>query len=179
MSFTRYKTKDGWEYGVGEYAKTVANYLDVRAPNDQTSITGKLAAFLVPAAAQQTYLYAKGITIPVFYIYATSPAGVKHIAEWPFAKSMRDAAFGQFAGAMETLPAAGKLSQLKVLQSSAGEPGLINLAKKVVREEQQLTYNEIRQQVTHAAGDAANKAASSTFIVLAAAAALGLFIVLS
>lgn len=185
MGFTTYTTPDGrWQYGTGEYDKTMAAYLGVNAPAPSTSLPGKLVDAMFPqkkVLQSMSYSVASSISIPVFYAWA-KPAGEpgfikKRIAEWPFAKSMRDAGFAGFRSAMVAYGVTDKqrVTLLNQLQATAGTPGMVNLAKLAAIEKQSLIYSEIDQRVRHSASDAAG----GTVIVLLVAAAVGLFVVLS
>jgi hypothetical protein len=178
MSFIKFKTPDGrWEYGTGEYNKTMANYLGVRAPSPATSLPSKLVSAIFPYKKQYQavkYSVASSITIPVFYIWARGADGVKRIAEWPFAKSMRDAAFAGFriAIADKFMTDIKRVALLNQLQATAGAPSLTNLAKNAAVEKQMLVYSEIDKNVRHAA----QEEAGGVMLVLLAAGALAFFI---
>jgi len=178
MSFTTFKTPDGrWEYGTGEYRKTIASYLGYKAPSPSTILPSSLVDFFIPqmkVAKTIRYDTAKAITIPVFYIWMRARDDVKRIAEWPFAKSLRDMAFSGFRIPMNDkfVKDAARVTLIKQLQATAGAPSLTNLARRAAVEKQMLIYDEIEQRVRHVA----EEETAGTFLVLAAAAAIGLFV---
>ena len=184
MAFITYKTSDGrWEFGTGEYDKTMAVYLGVKAPSPATTLPSKLVDAMFPQKKQyqaMKYSLVSSVTIPVFYVwgrprYADGSVGQKRIAEWPFSKTMRDIAFGQFNLAMQAGPDKVRTGVFSQLQATAGAPSLTNLARWGAYEKKQLIYSEIDKRVRHAAAEEA----SGIFVVLAAAAAVGLFIAFS
>lgn len=180
MAFTRFKTPDGrWEYGTGEYEKTLSSYLGVSAPRASSSVPGKLVDALFPQKKQlqaMTYSAVSSIRIPTFYIWAQGPDQKKRIAEWPFAKSLRDAAYAGFVPAMrgQYVTDLQRVKLISQLQSTAGSPSMTNLAPLAAIEKQMLVYDEIDKRVRHTAAEEVG----GVFLVLAAAAALGLFIAL-
>jgi hypothetical protein len=181
MAFTTFTTPDGqWEYGTGEYQKTIASYLGYNAPSSSILPSSLVDFFLPQMKAAQTIRYdtAKAIKIPTFYIWALRIDGTKLIAEWPFAKSLRDAAFTGFRIAMNDkfVTDAQRVALIKQLQNTAGSPSMTNLAQKVAVEKQMLIYDEVDHRVRHAAAQAAGTEAAGVFLVLSVAAAIALFI---
>jgi hypothetical protein len=178
MAFTTFKTPDGqWEYGMGEYDKTIASYLGIKTPSGSTVLPSSLVELFVPQTKVMTtirYDTAKAVTIPVFYIWARARDGVKRIAEWPFAKSLRDAAFAGFRIPMDDrfVTDQQRVALIKQLQVTAGVPSLTNLARLAAVEKQLLIYNEVDQRVRRRAGIAA----AGVFLVLAVAAGVGLYV---
>lgn len=187
MSFEKHVTSDGWTYGKGEYEKKISQYLGFKAPSLSSivtvpaSITGALSAGVTTAVkiagtslAKIAYGKIAHITIPTYYIYAISPSGVKTVAEWPIAELTRDTAYNWWRSIFIGTPAAGKQVQINHLKSKPpirSMSAIMNAMKGEVDLYFDAKRREIRRDVT---GEV-----SSTFIALAAATALGLFIAFS
>jgi len=94
-SFKTY-TDDGeaWSYGYGEYNKRLSDA-------GVSLVPSSLATVLGVSAVNQL---ASSILVPTFYIWARDDdaSNTKFIAEWPYARSVRDARFNAFAVETQT-----------------------------------------------------------------------------
>lgn len=184
-SFEKHLTKDGWTYGKGSYEKKIANYLGIAAPSFNTmvtipaSITGALSAGASTAVhiagtymAKIAYGKIANITIPTYYIFATSPTGKKTVAEWPLSQLTRDAVYTAWvplfvgAGVEGSAYKQAQISNLKASKAPIRSMGSLLTALKT---EVDLYFDQKRQLIRRDVGTEA----TSVMLVLGAAAILG------
>ena len=187
-SFEQHKTKDGWTYGKGEYEKKIADYLGIAAPSYNTMVTipasitgaitaGATTAVNIASTALAKIAYGKiaNITIPTYYIFATSPTGTKTVAEWPLSQLTRDA---HYAGWVPLFVGAGvegsayKQTQISTLKASKAPIRSMASLLAALKTEVDLYFDQKRQIIRRDVG----AEATSVMLVIGAAAVLGLVV---
>jgi len=177
MSFEQYSTSDGWTYGRGKYEKTIASYLGIKAPSYNAIVTvpstiagivtaGATTAVRLAGTAVASVAYGKisSVTIPTYYIFATSPSGVKTVAEWPLAETTRDTIYSAWIPNFIATPAASKQAQINsILQ----EPirSFDNLMS-TMKNEVDLYFDVKKREIRHEVEMSASSAAASAVLPL-------------